>query len=185
MEAGGAACSASAAGATPVRRSLPRPPRSSEEGLLHRVSLSQIDRDVLDCLPQEVREEVLRAIVSTPTGDAAAAVAPVAAGGGSGSGSPVLGDAAESAPSSVEAQARGDSDLESGVSDVELISPKLVPQRGSAGSLGGRGRRDSGGVFEAEKMDTLRGALRVWIGGAVPTPSQWHLELLYRCGGRL
>lgn len=185
-EAGGAASSASAVGSTPVRRSLPRPPRSVEEGLLHGVSLSQIDRDVLDCLPQDVREEVLRAIASPPTGDAvAAAAAAVAGDGGGGSGSPVLDAAAESAPSGGEAQARGHSDLESEVSDVELVSsPKLAPQRGGSGSLGGRGRRGGGGgVFEPEKMETLRGALRVWVGGVVPSPSQWHLELLYRCGG--
>ncbi|CAM9675855.1 unnamed protein product [Scytosiphon promiscuus] len=108
------------------------PPRSAE---LHRLSLSQVDHDVLDCLPPDVRDEVLR------TDEV-----------------------------------------------VDVCSPSFSPPRSSsperggpvdAEGRGGRNRAD-GGVFDFEPAGALRGVLRKWMGGAVRSPSQWHLELLYR-----
>lgn len=139
-------------------------PRSAE---LHRISLSQVDRDVLDCLPQEVREEVLRAIASN-------------AGGGGGGG----GDGDVGADPNDASGGEAPSDDGPGPEWVDLRSPSPPtpsPQRERPEPLRELGGRNGGStVFDAEPAETLRGALRAWIGGAVPSPSQWHLELLYR-----
>lgn len=69
---------------------------------------------------------------------------------------------------------------------VDLCSPSLPSSPSSQQQEGLRPREGEarkggdGGMFEVEPAGTLRGALRVWVGGAVRSPSQWHLELLYR-----
>lgn len=161
-------------------------PRSAE---MHRLSLSQIDRDVLDCLPSEVRDEVLRAIALN-------------AAGGSGAGGGGRGDAAatevEIDRSDRHGSAGGDNDEEGPTIEadaslvqedevIDVCSPSFPSQQSSQGGQRaspreGRWRSDGGHtrVFEVESAATLRGTLRVWVGGAVRSPSQWHLELLYR-----
>ncbi|CAM9718977.1 unnamed protein product [Ectocarpus sp. 12 AP-2014] len=67
---------------------------------------------------------------------------------------------------------------------VDICSPSPLGKQTATGGV-------RHGVFDAEPAGTLRGVLRRWIGGAVRSPSQWHLELLYRYleelveGGRL
>lgn len=177
------------AGGTPLpwrEEALVSSPRSAE---MQRLSLSQIDRDVLDCLPSEVRDEVLRAIALNAAGgngDGGAGSGGVAAtaggevdrpdrrGGGVGN------NAAEGAAKDADAGLVEEEEV------VDVCSPSSPSQPSS--HLGERPRlnesqgRSGGdrGVFEMESAATLRAALRVWVGGAVRYPSQWHLELLYR-----
>lgn len=158
-------------------------PRSAE---MHRLSLSQVDRDVLDCLPSEVRDEVLRAIALNAAGGGWA-------GGAGGGGAAAVGGVID------RSDRQGDGDggeegpaIETDVGLVEeegvvdVCSPSFPSQPSSqhnkhARSREGRGRNgEDRRVFEMESAATLRGALRLWAGGAVRSPSQWHLELLYR-----
>eukprot|EP00752_Nemacystus_decipiens_P004206 g3844.t1 len=184
----------------PPRGEEPPPVSSPRSAELHLLSLSQVDRDVLDCLPSEVRDEVLRAIsVNTGggggaggTGSRVAAAGEVVVGRSNHDG---RGDRAE------EGQAREADDGDAGLVDeeevVDVCSPSVPSQPSShrgerARPSEGQGRVGGGRrLFEMESAATLRGALRKWIGGAVRYPSQWHLELLYRYleelveGGRL
>lgn len=168
------------AGRTPLASS----PRSAE---FRRLSLSQVDRDVLDCLPSEIRDEVLRAIALNAGGSGAGGAG---SGGAAAAGGVISrsdfhgggdGDIAEEGPANY-----ADADLVEEEAVVDVCSPSLHSQPssqhgGHARPSEGRGRHGRDGrVFEMESAATLRGALRVWVGGAVRSPSQWHLELLYR-----
>lgn len=143
---------------------------------LDRVSLSQVDRDVLDCLPSDVREEVLRAIASN--------------GGGGGDGGVVDAncdvdadhrDGGAASGTAADAEALADDGRAPEFVDLLSPSPPTPPsERGDAEPSEAGERWKGGAVFEVERAETLRGAMREWIGGAVRTPSQWHLELLYR-----
>lgn len=160
-------------------------PRSGE---LHLLSLSQVDHDVLDCLPQEVREEVLRTIASNTVSGSGATTAGGGGGGGvagqsdcrshDGSTNPDEGLANEADTAVLPAQ-------EETVVDVcspSVPSPSLSQQEELRQPRQDDARKKDGdrGMFEVESVGTLRGALRVWVGGAVRSPSQWHVELLYR-----
>lgn len=149
-------------------------PRSAE---LQGVSLSQVDRDVLDCLPSEVREEVLKAIASSAIGSGAGKARNKGVDQ-----SDRGGDIAVSAGNNTSSFGEAPTEDGLGGDFVDLCSPSssMPPsQRRDPRARGGR-RPHGDGVFEVERAATLRGALRAWIGGAVATPSQWHLELLYR-----
>ena len=178
-------------GAPEGAKRTPLPPSAE----LHRLSLSQIDRDVLDCLPSEVRDEVLRAISVNAGGSSGA--------GGAGGASSGVAAAAEGV---VDRSGRhdgggGDDSAEEGQANeagasvtglveeeevVDVCSPSFPSQPSSEHGerekpSEGQGR--NGGdrrQFEVESAATLRRALRKWVGGAVRHPSQWHLELVYR-----
>lgn len=172
---------------TPLRRGEEPPlvssPRSAE---LYRLSLSQVDRDVLDCLPSEVRDEVLRAIsvnAGAGSGASGAGTGVAAAAGGvvdgtvrhGGGDNAEEGQANEAAAGLVEEE-----------EVVDVCSPSLPSQPSSQHGERARPSEGQGGngggrrVFEVESAATLRAALRKWVGEAVSYPSQWHLELLYR-----
>ena len=168
-------------------------PRSAE---LHRLSLSQVDRDVLDCLPPEVRDEVLRGIASNAGGGRGGEVIGGGGGGGGGGGDEAnradhhgddYGIHAEEGPVYEEGLAYDPgAGLVQEEDVVDVCSPSSpIPlssqRREHAGPGGGRDRnRGDRGVFEVESAGALREALRAWVGGTVRSPSQWHLELLYR-----
>lgn len=202
------------------------PPAAAEH--LH-ISLSQVDRDVLDCLPHDVREEVLRAIVSN-SGRGSSSGVPGAGRGpqgnagcvdlsersGEGDGQPGLSECTDYVVGRSERRGEGVGppglnerrvdQSERGVGDiaerggatadgegdaepdfVDLRSPASPTQpRLPQGTEGGEvaleqvARKKGKRVFEVENAGVLRGVLRGWIGGAVSSPSQWHLELIYR-----
>lgn len=167
-------------------------PRWSE---LQNLSISQVDREVLECLPPDVRDEVLRAIdsrrVQAPTDDVT-----TRSPGGRRSGDGQEGNGRRS-----DGEARnGESWTHEGPEPrvIDVLSPpspaRLAGSRGSDEEQKEQGaRRDSPArrrdgdsrIFEVEDAGTLRRALQSWIGGAVLSPSQWHLELLYRLVGGL
>lgn len=155
-------------GETAVGRLAPSP-RSAE---LHRISLSQVDREVLDSLPQEVREEVLRTIASTASGGVA---------GVEGLGIASRSDQGRGSKSSGESSVGGKRNSDS-VRSRSPLSRSQLPQWEDP-RLDMSENKNGESVFEIERLETLRGALRVWVGGTVRSPSQWHLELLYRCEG--
>ena len=155
--------------------------------------LSQVDRDVLECLPIEMREEVLRAVGAVASKNEVHA--------------PPSHDNAsfsmKNAPSCEENVASPEINAASpeGINERDLIvvdlrtpgSPSLDLTELSQvdgdddndhATCGSRRhpRRRQRHVFEAESVGTLRAALRAWVGGSVRSPSEWHLELLYRLG---
>lgn len=189
-------------------RSIASLPRSAE--LLRNISLSQVDRDVLDCLPQEVREEVLRAIVSNSGGGPGGRGRMGGAFRGEGGGNPHrTGRNDGSLGNDNQSEGRADQTVEQGGSlvrnvdrmndqldaqvDADVVdlrspdfptpttpppTPTTPPPSPSEPGVTWRGKRKR--VFEVEGIGVLRSTLRGWIGGAVASPSQWHLELLYR-----
>lgn len=213
---GGAGAGATTAAArevvTPAHWSV-LSPQSSE---LHRISLSQVDRDVLDCLPSEVREEVLRALAATASGSKGGDVNHARIGadepGDMGAGAVpssrlegTTGDVADRFEHTFAMERSGKEHEGSGGAGalrstevtpsnrvdsgggfiqptdfVDLRSPPTPsPPTPSSQSQGRHGRKAEG-VFEVEPARTLRRTLSSWIGGAVRSPSQWHLELLFR-----
>lgn len=209
------------------------PPYSPPPALehLHHISLSQVDRDVLDCLPHDVRDEVLRAIVSNSGASSSSSGMPGARRGPQdssagyvdlseqrreGEDKPGLGERTdhvvdESERSGkgvdepglserrVDQSERGDGGIaeyggatadeegqaEPGFVDLRSPAAPTLPQL-SQDEEGGEVasepavRKKGTRVFEVESAEVLRGVLRGWIGGAVASPSQWHLELIYR-----
>lgn len=172
--------------------------RSLRSPELQHMSLSQVDRDVLDCLPPDVREEVLRAIgadggVNTEDDGIREPVASNRAFEEvSGAANPHEGG--ENIPDDfiAESQSKEPSLLEKSreLAVVDVRSPSSqTPPSHSENLMGERkdaredlcktGRSRSSRVFAIEEAGVLRRALRSWIG-AVSSPSQWHLELLYR-----
>lgn len=154
------------------------------EPQLDSVSLSQVDRDVLDCLPSDVREEVLRTIASNGGGGDNADVGVGATRDRDSDHHHRSGDgAADGTPADRQALADDERDAPE---FVDLRSPSSPTPRSQSQRGDGRSGEEAGelltlGVmFEAERAETLRGAMREWVGGAVRCPSQWHLELLYR-----
>ncbi len=150
-------------------------PRSAQ---LDRLSLSQVDRDVLDCLPSEMRDEVLRAIASHAGGSGDGG----GSGGGDGDGMDVVNRADRlDGDHRTHAEEGPVHDPGAGVVEENGLIDVCSPSLPSPPPLSSR-RRDGGdrGVFEVESAGALRGALRAWVGGTVRSPSQWHLELLYR-----
>ncbi|CAM9559652.1 unnamed protein product [Ectocarpus sp. 4 AP-2014] len=161
--------------------------RSAE---LFRLSLSQVDRDVLDCLPSDVRDEVLRSISANAGGSGAGGEG----GGGRSGGSGNIGSGGinhyeddQGRETTVNAYEAPDGEQGGRVDMEDIVDICSLSPQGKQTASGGVGH----GVFDVEPAGTLRGVLRRWIGGAVRSPSQWHLELLYRYledlveGGRL
>ncbi|CAM9542019.1 unnamed protein product, partial [Ectocarpus sp. 8 AP-2014] len=153
-------------------RSAAESPRSAG---LFRLSLSQVDRDVLDCLPSDVRDEVLRSIAANAVGSGA--------GGDAGGGSGDIGSGGinhheddQGRQTTVNAYEALDDDQDRRVDMEDVVDICSPSPQGKRTDTGGVGH----GVFDAEPAGTLRGVLRRWIGGTVRSPSQWHLELLYR-----
>lgn len=125
-------------------------------------SLSQVDREVLECLPHEVREEVLRAVASSAQGQHA-----------------LTNDVPASSHNTEDTHNEQDS-----VVDLQS-SQSMSPPASSQNSDGLRRSSCIEQVFEMEDIGMLRAALGGWVGGTVRSPSEWHLELLYRCDSQL
>lgn len=156
-------------------RSAAESPRSAE---LFRLSLSQVDRDVLDCLPSDVRDEVLRSIAANAGGSGAGGDGGGGSGGGGNIGSAGINhhEDDQGRETTVNAYEAPDDDQDGRVDMEDVVDICSPSPQGKQTATGGVGH----GVFDAEPARTLRGVLRRWIGGAVRSPSQWHLELLYR-----
>lgn len=125
-------------------------------------SLSQVDREVLECLPHEVREEILRAVTSSVQGQHA-----------------LTDDVPTSSHDTEDIHNEQDS-----VVDLQS-SQSSSPPAASQNDGGLRHSSCIGQGFETEDIGRLRAALRGWVGGTVRSPSEWHLELLYRCDSQL
>lgn len=134
----------------------PPSPHPAERGEPVVTSLSQVDREVLECLPREVREEVLRSVASSAQGQHALA---------------------DDVPASCH-----------NTEDTDNEQDSVVDLRSSQSTSPPAPSQDSsciGQVFETEDVGKLRAALGRWVGGTVRSPSEWHLELLYRCDSQL
>lgn len=216
-------------------------PHAEQQHQQHQISLSQVDNDVLNCLPQDVREEVLRAIVASGERGGEREIGDtIAPGGAPQSGGRMSCSDGDRSEQRREGAGGGSHELRQGVKHSErraieqhqaLVHSGATRERrvcdagGGVGGIDGfeqddsqrpelgedqtevdfvdlrspaspthsarstedhalnPGAREEGmrtRVFEFESSGVLRRVLRRWVGGEVASPSQWHLELLYR-----